>query len=77
MSSLTVLPLCGWVRRQFNDQTALLAGVLYAAHPVFIQWSPELIRDPTFWLLFMLTLYLLWRAVTEVHGPGFFCRAWS
>jgi hypothetical protein len=66
ISCLVVLPLYGWVRRQFDDSVALAACALYAVHPIFIQWSPEIIRDPTFWLFFTLTLYLLWRTVTEV-----------
>ena len=73
ISCLVVLPLFGWVRRQFDDTVALTACLLYAVQPVFIQWSPELIRDPTFWLLFALSLYLLWRAVIEVQYRPFAC----
>jgi hypothetical protein len=67
ISSLTVLPLFGLVRRQFDDRIAVVACLLYAFHARMIQWSPELIRDPTFWFLFTLSLYWLWRAVTEVR----------
>ncbi len=67
VSSLVVLPLFGWVRRQFDDTVAVAACLLYAVQPVFIQWSAELIRDPTFWFFFALSLYLLWRTVTEVR----------
>jgi 4-amino-4-deoxy-L-arabinose transferase-like glycosyltransferase len=74
VSSLVVLPLWGWVRRQFDDRVALVACLLYAVNPKFIEWSPEVMRDPTFWLLFMLALYWLWRAVTEVHY-GYFVAA--
>jgi len=73
-ASLVVLPLYGWARRQFDDRVALVACLLYAVHPKLIVWSPELIRDPTFWLLFMLSIYLLWRAVTEVR-IGWFLAA--
>jgi 4-amino-4-deoxy-L-arabinose transferase-like glycosyltransferase len=66
VSSLVVLPLWGWVRRQFDDRVALVACLLYAMNPKFIEWSPEVMRDPTFWLLFMLAIYWLWRAVTEI-----------
>jgi hypothetical protein len=69
ISSCTVLPLFGWVRRQFDDRVALAACFLYAVHPALIRWSPEVIRDPTFWFLFTLSLYLLWRAVTELRWP--------
>jgi len=71
IASLVVPPLYGWVRRQFDDRVALAACMLYAVHPKTIAWSPELTRDPTFWFLVTLTLYLLWRAVTEVRLTWF------
>jgi hypothetical protein len=66
IASLVVLPLYGWVRRQFDEQVAAAACLLYAVHPKTIEWSPEITRDPTFWFLLVLAIYLLWRAVTEV-----------
>jgi len=74
MASLTVLPLWGLARRQFDERVALVACLLYAFHPRLIEASPELIRDPTFWFLFTLSLYLMWRAVTEVR-LGWFAMA--
>ena len=74
MSCLVVLPLWGWVRRQFDDRVALVACLLYAIHPKFVEWSPEAMRDQTFWLLFMLAIYWLWRAETEVR-IGWFTAA--
>ena len=71
ISCLTVLPLYGWVRRQFDDRVALVAGSLYALHAELIRSSPEGIRDPTFWFFMVLALYLSWRAVTEVRLPFF------
>ena len=67
ISCLTVLPLYGWVRRQFDDRLALAAGCLYAMHPELIRSSPEGIRDPTFWFFLVLSLYLLWRATAKVR----------
>jgi hypothetical protein len=74
ISSLVVLPLYGWARRQFDERVALVACLLYAVHANLIEWSPELIRGPTFWFLFVLSIYLLWRAVTEVRW-GLFAAA--
>jgi len=71
IASLVVLPLFGWVRRQFDDRVALAACLLYAVHPQMIQWSPEIARDSTFWFILMLSLYLIWRAVTEVRALWF------
>ncbi|MGA2033890.1 MAG: glycosyltransferase family 39 protein [Thermoguttaceae bacterium] len=67
ISSCTVLPLYGWTRRQFDERVALVTCFLYSIHWELVRWSPEIIRDPTFWFLFTLGLYLLWRAVAEVR----------
>jgi hypothetical protein len=66
LASLTVLPLFGWLRRQFDDQVAFVACLLYALHPKLMLHGPLIIRDPTFWFLMVLTLYLGWRAVLEL-----------
>lgn len=65
---LAVLPLFGWTRRMFDDRVATVACVLYAIHPRFIYVSPLILRDPTFWLLFNLAVYALWRAAAEVRA---------
>lgn len=74
MATLTVLPLFGWVRRQFDERVATIACLLYAVHPEMIEWSPEVVREPTFWFFFTLSLYLIWRAVEEVR-LGWFIAA--
>lgn len=71
VATLVVLPMFGWVRRQFNDQVAAIACLIYAVHPGLIERSPDLLRCPTFWLLLMATIYFLWRAVTEVRPTLF------
>jgi hypothetical protein len=67
LGTLTVLPLFGWLRRQTDDRVAIISSLFYAAHPTFIEWSPELVRDGTFWFLAAVTLYYGFRAVTEVR----------
>jgi len=71
VSSLVVLPLWGWIGRQFDRRVALAACLLYAVHPKAIEWSPEVMRDPTFWFFFTLAIYCLWRAVAEVRRGWF------
>jgi hypothetical protein len=71
-ASLAVLPLYGWVRRQFDGRTALAAAILFAFHPKLIEWSPELLRDPTFWLFWSLGLYTSWRAAEEQTWRWYF-----
>jgi len=67
LASLAVSPLFGWVRRLFDDRVALTACLLYAAHPKLIEWSPALVRDPTFWFLWSASIYCLVRAINEVR----------
>ena len=71
-STLVVPSLFGWVRRQFDDRVAAVSCLIYAAHAELIEWSPETIRDQTFWMLFVASLYFLWRAVVEVRLRHFF-----
>ena len=67
MSTLAVLPLYGWVRRQVDEPTAIISSMLYAIHPVIIWNSPLVIRDPLFWFLMLMVLYAGWRAVMEIR----------
>jgi hypothetical protein len=71
ISSCTVLPLYGWIRRAFDQRTALGAGFLYAIHPGLVRWSVEIIRDSTFWFLLAMSIYLLWLAMTELRWRWF------
>lgn len=70
--SFAVWPLHGWMRRQFDDRIALISCLLYAAHPKLIEWSPEIVREPTFWLLLTSSLYFTHRALSELQYRWFF-----
>lgn len=70
-STLAILPLFGWIRRQFDDRIAVIACILYAAHPTVIKWSPEMVRDSLFALFAASTLYFAWRAACELR-PRFY-----
>ena len=71
ISTCTVLPLYGWISRAFSRRVAIAACILYAVHSELIRWSVEIIRDSTFWFLLVLSLYLVWRAVTELRWTWF------
>ncbi|QDT64284.1 glycosyltransferase family 39 protein [Calycomorphotria hydatis] len=62
---LTPIPLFGWVRRLYGLRPAVCACVLFAVHPKMIRMSTEPLRESLFWLFFVLTIYLLWKAVTD------------
>jgi hypothetical protein len=69
--TLMILPLFGWIRRQFDDRTATIGCALIAIHPKLLQWTPEMVRDPTFCLWVATSVYLTWRAVTELRWIWF------
>lgn len=71
-ATLVVLPLWGLVRRMFDDRVAVLACLCYAFHGKLMAIAPLIIRDSTFWLLFTMALYAIWRAVTEGRTRWFF-----
>ncbi|MBX9791946.1 MAG: glycosyltransferase family 39 protein [Pirellulales bacterium] len=70
-STAAVLPIYGFARRQFDERVAVLAAFFYAVHPAIIERTPEVVRDPTYWLLLTLSLYLAWRAITELRWHWF------
>lgn len=61
-ATVTVIPLVLLVRQWGGDRIGWIAGALYACHPESIEWSPEIIRDPFFWLLTWTTLWCGWQA---------------
>lgn len=73
MSTAAILPLFGWTRRQFDDRVAAFAAILYAVHPGIIERTPEIIREPTFWMCGLCALYFSWRAASEVKLRYFLC----
>lgn len=68
LASLAVLPLYGLARRLFGQPAAIVACLLYAVQPELIEWSPEIIRDPTFWFLLLAALYYSHVAATANHS---------
>ncbi len=67
ISSLTVLPIYGWVKRLLDYRVALVASFLFAIHPDLIEYSIDPIREPTSWFLVSLFLYFAVRAVVETR----------
>jgi len=71
VSACTLFPLFGWVRRLFDNRTAMASCFLFAIHPGLIELSIEPIREPTFWFLVMVCLYLILKS-TEVRRFWFY-----
>ncbi|MBX3413929.1 MAG: glycosyltransferase family 39 protein [Pirellulales bacterium] len=67
LSTVLVVPLFAVVRRLFDTNIALLTSIFCGVHPKLIIQSPEILREPLFWCLFLTALYLLIRAFTELR----------
>lgn len=70
-STAAVIPLVALVQRWGGHKLGWLAGGLYAFHPESIEWSPEVVRDPLFWLLAWTTLWSAWRAAETWNARWF------
>jgi 4-amino-4-deoxy-L-arabinose transferase-like glycosyltransferase len=51
------------VRRDFGFRIACGAALLYAIHPRIVEWSVEIVREPTFWFCTLSMLCSLRRAL--------------
>ncbi len=57
-SILAFFPLCGLVRRFFNDTVAVLSLLVFAVLPSLVSLSHEIIRGPVNWFFILTGLYL-------------------
>ncbi|MBW1716335.1 MAG: glycosyltransferase family 39 protein [Deltaproteobacteria bacterium] len=56
--TLTLIPLYFLLRRFFDDKISILATLIFALTPVFIDRSADAVRAPVFWFFSVLGLYL-------------------
>jgi 4-amino-4-deoxy-L-arabinose transferase-like glycosyltransferase len=56
--TLTLFPLYFLLRRFFDDKISILATLIFALMPVFIDRSADAVRAPVFWFFSVLGLYL-------------------
>lgn len=76
-ASLVILPLHGWLRRLAGERFALVGCVLYAVHGKLIEATPDIVREPTFWLAMTSCLYCGERFRSLRHSESVIARvAW-
>lgn len=56
--TLTMVPLYWLVRRFFDENTTVLALLMFALSPPFINMSRDVLRGPVYWFFSVLGLYL-------------------
>jgi len=70
--SLTVIPLYFLIRSLLGRAVALISSILFVFHPYLVRFSAEVIRGPTFWFFFMMTLWVGWEAISQKRAWLFF-----
>jgi len=75
--TLTIVPFYLLMRSLFGRPVALIASLLFTCHPYLVRFSAEVIRGPTFWFFFMMTLWVGWEGISRRMGwllalTGFF-----
>jgi 4-amino-4-deoxy-L-arabinose transferase-like glycosyltransferase len=75
--SLTIIPFYFLIRSLFGRTTALISSILFLFHPYLVRYSAEVIRGPTFWFFFMMTLWVGWEAISRKRAWLFFLTSLS
>ena len=70
--SLTIIPFYFLIRSLFGRTVALISSILLVFHPYLVRFSAEVIRGPTFWFFFMMTLWVGWEAISRKRAWLFF-----
>ena len=70
--SLTIIPFYLLIRSLFGRTVALISSILLVFHPYLARFSAEVIRGPTFWFFFMMTLWVGWEAISRKRAWLFF-----
>lgn len=63
--SLAIIPFYFFIKRLCTREVALVSSILFALHPYLVRFSAEVIRGPSFWFFFILSLWLGWEAITR------------
>ncbi len=70
--SLTIIPFYFLIRSLFGRTVALISSILFVFHPYLVRYSAEVIRGPTFWFFFAMTLWVGWEAISRKRAWLFF-----
>lgn len=63
--SLAIIPFYFLIKCLFNRSVAIISSILFVCHPYLVRFSAEVIKEPTFWFFFLMTLWLGWEALTR------------
>ncbi|MBS3918883.1 MAG: glycosyltransferase family 39 protein [Deltaproteobacteria bacterium] len=58
--TLTVIPVFLLGRSLFDERIAWLSAIFYLTLPNFLEYDNQTLRDPLFWFLMAITLWLVW-----------------
>jgi hypothetical protein len=70
--SLTIIPFYFLIRSLLGRTVASVSSILFVFHPYLVRYSAEVIRGPTFWFFFAVTLWVGWEAISRKRAWLFF-----
>jgi hypothetical protein len=70
--SLTIIPFYFLIRSLLGRTVAFISSILFVFHPYLVRFSAEVIRGPTFWFFFIMTVWVGWEAISRKRAWLFF-----
>ncbi len=63
LGALTIIPLFLMVRKMIDQKVALLVSFLYMIGPHFVEYSSDVLREPSLWFFSITALWLAWEGM--------------
>lgn len=70
--SLTIIPFYFLIKSLLGRPVAFISSILFVFHPYLVRYSAEVIRGPTSWFFFTVTLWVGWEAISRKRAWLFF-----
>jgi 4-amino-4-deoxy-L-arabinose transferase-like glycosyltransferase len=65
LGSLTTIPLFLLIKGLFSTRIAFVSALCYSVHPRFVEYSSDVLREPTCWFFSIMGLWLAWEGISR------------
>ncbi|MCX5807989.1 MAG: glycosyltransferase family 39 protein [Proteobacteria bacterium] len=65
LSSLAVVPFFLLIRELIGNRIAFMASLFYIIGPRLVEYSSDVLREPSFWFFSITSLYCAWSGITR------------
>lgn len=65
LGSLTAIPLFLLIKGLFSVRIAFISTLCYSIHPRFVEYSSDVLREPTCWFFSIMGLWLAWEGISR------------